>query len=260
VLRQRVASALVFGPLLLVVVVAGGPWLAFTVLIAVTLGLREYARMARLGREEPVRPVLYPAATLLVAHAWLGFPPPELVLLLTLVAAFLYLLATGRSVRVTSACLTVFGLIYLPLFFGFILRTRALPDGLVLALYTLIGTWSFDSVAYFAGLRWGRRRLCPAVSPGKSWEGALAGAAASLLAAGLANRWLGWSPLAWVLLGLLTAIAAQTGDLLESSFKRFAGLKDAGNLIPGHGGFLDRFDSMLLVAPVVYFLAVWFGG
>ena len=251
---------MVFGPLLLIVVVAGGPWLGFAVLVMVTQGLREYARLARLCQEELVEPVLYPAGALLVAHAWLGFPPPELVFFLAVTATFFYLLSTGKPAGVTGVCLTVFGLIYLPWFLGFILRTRALPDGLVLAMYTLIGTWSFDSVAYFAGLRWGRRRLCPAISPGKSWEGALAGAAASLLAAGLANRWLGWNIGAWIALGLLTAAAAQTGDLFESSLKRSAGLKDAGNLIPGHGGVLDRFDSMLLVAPTVYFLAVWFGG
>jgi phosphatidate cytidylyltransferase len=259
VLRQRVASALALGPLFLVAVVAGGHWLALVVLVVVTLGLREYARMARLACGEPAEPVLYPAAVLLVANAWLGFPPPELVFFLAVAGSFFYFRISGKSTLVTGACLTAFGLIYLPWFLGFLLRTRALPDGLVLALYTLIGTWSFDSVAYFAGLRWGRRRLCPAVSPAKSWEGALAGTAASLLAAGLFNRWLGWAPLAWVALGLLTAIAAQTGDLLESAFKRFAGLKDAGKLIPGHGGVLDRFDSMLLVAPAVYFLAVWLG-
>ncbi len=259
-LRQRVVSALVLGPPLLVMAAAGGPWLALGVLLVVTQGLREYARLARLGQEELAWPILYPAGALLVAHGWLGFPPPEFVLLLTVTGAFLYFLVMGRPTRVAGICLTLFGLVYLPLFLGFILRTRALPDGLVLSIYTLIGTWSFDSVAYFAGLRWGRRRLCPSISPGKSWEGALTGAAASLLAAGIANRWLGWSAGAWIALGLVTAVAAQTGDMLESSFKRFAGLKDAGSLIPGHGGILDRFDSMVLVAPTVYFLAAWLGG
>lgn len=259
-LRQRVISALVFGPLLLLGAYLGGSLLAILSLVIALLGLREYAGMCHAGEGQPVTAVAYPAAVLLVAHAWLGFPPAGAVFFLAVLASFVYLLARGRGIGVVDLCLTAFGLLYLPWFIGFILRTRALPGGLVLAVYTLAATWLFDTLGYFVGIRWGRRRLCPAVSPAKSWEGAAAGLGGTLLAAAVANWWLLWPLPAWVALGLLAAVAAQLGDLLESAFKRQAGLKDAGNLIPGHGGVLDRFDSLLVVAPTVYYLAVLIGG
>ncbi|MDQ7793784.1 MAG: phosphatidate cytidylyltransferase [bacterium] len=259
-LSQRVASALIFGPLLVLGVVLGGPLLAVMVLLIAVLGLREYAGLLRPGEGRMLAVVAYPAAALLIADAWLGTPPAGLVFLLAVASSLLYSLASSRGPGPADTGLTIFGLVYLPWFIGFILRTRALPGGLILALYTLFGTWAFDTVGYFVGVRWGRRRLCPAVSPGKSWEGTLAGLAGAVLVAAVANRWLGWPPAAWVALGLVAGLAAQLGDLLESAFKRHAGVKDAGNLIPGHGGVLDRFDSLLLVAPTVFYLAVLLGG
>jgi len=114
--------------------------------------------------------------------------------------------------------------------------------GQVLSLLILI--WSNDSGAYFVGKPLGKHKLMPAVSPGKSWEGFLGGAFFAALAAGIL---LGWHAL-WM--GPLIAILATTGDLLESAWKRANGIKDSGNLMPGHGGVLDRFDGFTVAAPV----------
>lgn len=114
----------------------------------------------------------------------------------------------------------------------------------------LLIVWAQDIAAFFAGRAWGRHRLAPRVSPGKTWEGAMAGLAAALLVAVLLAAPLAAPPAALVPVGLLTGLAGQAGDLFESAWKRRAGRKDSGRLLPGHGGVLDRIDSVLFALPV----------
>lgn len=129
-------------------------------------------------------------------------------------------------------------------------------------LFTLLTTFATDSGAYFVGRLTGRHKMAPQLSPGKTWEGAAGGLAAAAIAALLLsllppqslNLGLAWWPPA--LIGIAVGIAAQGGDLLESALKRFAGVKDAGALFPGHGGMLDRLDSLLLTIPLVYYLTL----
>lgn len=125
--------------------------------------------------------------------------------------------------------------------------------GPALLLYVLALVWVADSAAYYAGRRWGRHRLAPRLSPGKTWEGlggGLAGAGLFALAAGLAAGQGGADLARWTALGLLAALASVAGDLFESLIKRHAGVKDSGSLFPGHGGVLDRIDSLTAAAPV----------
>nr|MBO2507465.1 phosphatidate cytidylyltransferase [Bacillota bacterium] len=130
--------------------------------------------------------------------------------------------------------------------------------GLALSALPVVVTWLCDTAAYFAGLRWGRHRLAPALSPAKSVEGALAGLAAGAAGGAVVALWLPWSPAGGAAAGLLIAAAAQAGDLLESAVKRTAGVKDSGRLLPGHGGVLDRFDALLAAVPAAYLAAaVW---
>jgi phosphatidate cytidylyltransferase len=124
---------------------------------------------------------------------------------------------------------------------------------LVLAL-----TWADDSAAYFVGRRWGRHKMAPALSPHKSWEGAIAGFVAAVLAALLSVAVFGLplTPLQAIVIGAAGGISGQLGDLAESLIKRQIGIKDSSNLIPGHGGVLDRIDSMLFSAPTVYYTLI----
>jgi len=131
-------------------------------------------------------------------------------------------------------------------------------DGPWALLVPLVIVWVQDTVAYFAGRAWGRRRLAPRVSPAKTWEGAVAGLVAGLVAAVLLAEPLAARPVAMVPVGLLTAIAGQAGDLFESAWKRRAGRKDSGRLLPGHGGVLDRIDSVLFALPVFAWSAALF--
>jgi phosphatidate cytidylyltransferase len=130
----------------------------------------------------------------------------------------------------------------------------AIEPGAWLLLFVLLVTWSVDTLAYLVGKAVGRHRMAAALSPGKTWEGAAGGFIGAVAVAGLLG-WLLRFPAGWALAaGALIGVVAQIGDLCESAIKREIGIKDFGDLIPGHGGALDRFDSLLFNAPAVYFL------
>ena len=129
-------------------------------------------------------------------------------------------------------------------------------------LLALFATFAVDTTAYFIGRAWGRHKMAPTISPGKTWEGAVGGLAGAIVAvialALLLDIDISYSEM--VILGFLIAVFAQLGDLAESKLKRSMGVKEAGNLIPGHGGILDRLDSIVFTGVVVYYCLRWFIG
>ncbi len=139
-------------------------------------------------------------------------------------------------------------LLYIPVLLGHLYLLRAGPDGLARALVTVAVVWATDLAAFFAGRYLGRRKLAPRLSPGKTVEGAVAGVVAGIVVAVIGFGAAG------VLFGLVVAVAAIIGDLFESWLKRRARVKDSGTILPGHGGVLDRFDSLILAAPMAYWL------
>jgi phosphatidate cytidylyltransferase len=137
------------------------------------------------------------------------------------------------------------------------------PGG-VLLVFPLVVTWASDIGAYFVGRTIGGRKLIPSVSPGKTVAGAVGGLVTSMLVAWAYAHWvlvpvaqLGFTPWGALLFGTLISAAAQVGDLFESLIKRESGMKDSSHIIPGHGGILDRFDSLIFVLPVAYLLLGW---
>jgi phosphatidate cytidylyltransferase len=125
-------------------------------------------------------------------------------------------------------------------------------------LFTLVLVWVGDTAAYFVGRSIGRFRMAPTLSPKKTWEGAAANLIGSVLVAIIAQRWIIEVPVRHLIaMAALANIAGQAGDLLESSYKRSAGMKDSGTLLPGHGGMLDRIDALVLAAPVVWYYFNW---
>jgi phosphatidate cytidylyltransferase len=133
------------------------------------------------------------------------------------------------------------------------------PDlGRQLLLFTLVIVWVGDSAAYFAGHAFGRSKMTPHLSPNKTWEGAAANLLAALLVAFVFGYWVKIAPPHLFAMAALGSIAGQVGDLFESAFKRSAGVKDSGTLIPGHGGILDRIDALILAAPAVWYYFEWF--
>ena len=148
---------------------------------------------------------------------------------------------------------TTAGALYLGLSLAAFVALRRQPNGLAWLMTGLLTTWITDTGAYFIGIRWGRRKLAPRLSPKKTWEGAVGGSIVGVaIGAPIAVALIGLAwPLAAVLAAILCVLAA-LGDLAESMIKRQVGAKDASHLIPGHGGALDRLDSLFFVVPAAY--------
>ncbi len=261
-LLQRILSALLLIPAFLLLVQFGSPFhFSLLVGVAILLGSWEFARLCPAGTD-----AWCTLLTVLGALAWqaallAGAGQGALPLALAGLALARVLAAKGElRVGVVRAAWVVFGMAYVGGLMGTASLLRAAPDGQQWIYYLTFITWAGDSGAYFVGSRFGRRPLAPRVSPKKTWEGTLGGTAATVLVAIAGSGFL-WPRLPWAVaaaVGILLAVAGLLGDLAESAIKRAAGVKDSGALIPGHGGVLDRLDSLMFAAPVLYGL-VWVG-
>lgn len=151
------------------------------------------------------------------------------------------------------------GLLFVALPFSYIVRTNEIePAGRKLVLFTLCLVWAGDTFAYFAGKSFGHLPMAPALSPKKTWEGAFANLLGSLLVGIGFARWLQADATTMLIIATVANIAGQLGDLIKSAYKRGAAVKDSGSLLPGHGGMLDRIDSLILASPVVWAAWQWF--
>jgi phosphatidate cytidylyltransferase len=152
------------------------------------------------------------------------------------------------------------GILFIALPFSYIVRLNEIEQvGRQLVLFTLVLVWAGDMLAYFVGKGLGRLPMAPALSPKKTWEGALGNVIASMLMGVLFARWMQMDVTIPLVIAGVANIAGQAGDLIESAYKRGAAVKDSGALLPGHGGMLDRIDSLILAAPVVWTLYQWLG-
>ncbi|MEE8638602.1 MAG: phosphatidate cytidylyltransferase [Candidatus Margulisiibacteriota bacterium] len=158
---------------------------------------------------------------------------------------------------IVDVSVTLMGMIYIGWFFSYFLFIRALTERGAYLLFMMGTIWALDIVAFLVGTAFGRHKLSPSISPKKSIEGALAGFVFCLIAAGVFGYYAGFDMSHSLILGAVIGIVAQLSDLFESLIKRDAGVKDSSSLVPGHGGFLDRMDSFILVAPVFYYYLVW---
>jgi phosphatidate cytidylyltransferase len=158
----------------------------------------------------------------------------------------------------SAAGISSSGLILIALPLTFAVRLHGIrEEGPVILLFVLVITWVGDTAAYFVGRAIGKHKLAPVLSPNKSWEGSIASILGSLLVAAVFAKWL-TVPLSHLLaMAAVGNFAGQAGDLLESAYKRSAGVKDSGSLLPGHGGVLDRIDALILAIPVVWYYWIW---
>ena len=152
---------------------------------------------------------------------------------------------------------TLAGILYLGWLQSHLVALRGLDDGRNWVFLALSATFASDTAAYFVGRAWGRRKLAPAISPGKTWEGTIAGLVSAIIVSLLFTLVLPLEIWQAILLGFLISCFGQIGDLVESLFKRNMGVKDSGSLLPGHGGFLDRIDSVVFAGVVVYYYVIW---
>jgi phosphatidate cytidylyltransferase len=204
-------------------------------------------------------PVAAGGAAMLGLAYWAGDRDTLAALVLTVVAILAWRLPRGAAGYVRDVTASVFTVAYLPLMAVFVALMLARPDGDKRALLFIIMTICSDIGGYFAGITLGRHPMAPVISPKKTWEG-LGGSAVACLAAGAIGLPLLLHGRVWqgLLLGAAAVAAATLGDLAESMVKRDLEIKDMGTVLPGHGGILDRIDSLLIMAPVVWLLLTWF--
>ncbi|MEW5762674.1 MAG: phosphatidate cytidylyltransferase [Bacillota bacterium] len=258
-LGLRVLSVVVGAPLVLLAVWLGG-W-ALLSLVALLLGAACIELMGLMHQPRPPRVLVLAGALALLAGAYLSrgeyFPGAAVVLFITICLVSMVIFYPRFSPQACAA--TLFTTLY-PGLLVYLYLLRLTPSGWMWALFAVTTTWAFDTAGYLVGHRWGRHRMTPVLSPGKTVEGFCGGLAGALLVAfGLYFLFQAPPVWVWLVLGGAVAVAAQVGDLVASAVKRFANVKDTGKLIPGHGGVLDRFDSMLLTLPLVYHTIRIFG-
>ena len=273
-LRQRTITSVWYAALLVVIVwFGGGP--GFTALVA-TLGVLaalEFYRMVASAKPPPLTyfGLTWTAFFILSRNAELlsrletHFNPDLLTpLLITSAIVFPligFLARRQKEGTFTSWVWTLAGILYIGWLLSHLVALRGLDSGRNWVFLVLFITWVSDTTAFLVGRRFGRHKLAPAISPGKTWEGTIGG-----ICAGIAMSTLFFTPTPFqlplgpgqvILIGALTSILGQLGDLFESLFKRNLGVKDSGKLMPGHGGILDRIDSLIMAGIVVYYYAIW---
>jgi phosphatidate cytidylyltransferase len=260
-LLKRVATATAYSVAVVGVLVWGS--LPTGILFGIMAGFAAaefYAmerREARLPNE--VFGVIAAAAMPVAAALW--GTPGLLAVVTALTAASLLWHTLFLSVQTADTAETLFGAIYTGFLLAYLVMVRKFDAGLVLSLAVVLSVWLNDVGAYFIGSLIGRHKMAPKISPKKSWEGFVAGAVACV-AVWMLVPLVPESGVSWwlaAITGVAVALASVIGDLAESRMKREAGVKDSGNSLPGHGGFLDRLDSLILVC-LVAFWVLWWGG
>src|SRR3984885_603761 len=195
----------------------------------------------------------------LIAHAAGAFSSVEFVAIIFVFGAAMIGIFTRQAVAdiLPALAMSSAAVAFIAFPFSYLLRILENPEtGRQFVLFTLVLVWAGDMLAYFIGRAFGHARMAPALSPKKTWEGAAANLAASLAVASFFARWVGMDGITLFVIAGLANIAGQLGDLIESAYKRGAGTKDSSSLLPGHGGVLDRIDSLILAAPVVWWSLV----
>lgn len=264
---KRILTAL-FGIPIAVCIINFGQWLfVAAVFLLAAVAWHEFSTMMKRKAVQVCYGLGLAGITAFLACSRLGSTDEFLaVILFLLMVALIKTVTSHASCSVTDAAFTIMGALYVGMPFSYMILLRFTDRGEYIstilgtisagAFYlwlAFIGTWASDTAAYFSGMAFGRRKLCPAVSPNKTYEGALGGLFGSVLAVVAVGLSGGLSFYHLLGLGLLIGIFAPFGDLVESALKRFSSVKDSGGLFPGHGGVLDRFDAMMFSVPVVYY-------
>lgn len=242
------------------IVIVGGTLFTLLMYVLATIGLYELLRMKKIH-------VISVPGLFSIGFLWLLLLPLEsndlgwglLKMEAIFLVVFLYLIMTvitKNQFTFDDAAFSILAVIYVGVGFFYMNETRAAEHGLSYFFFVLLVIWATDSGAYFTGRKLGKRKLWPEISPKKTVEGAIGGIVSGLVVALLFQLVIPFdkSMLIMFTIAITVAVFGQLGDLVESAFKRQYHVKDSGNILPGHGGILDRFDSLLFVLPILHFL------
>lgn len=265
---KRILTAVVVLPFLIASILISSLWWVFVLLAAaaMVLGLWEFYLLAKRLKLQPEVVAGYVAGAALITIPLQNDPANVLLVLFVIIAVTIGTLiaVTLRGApfekMIASVGATLLGVLYIPLLGSHLVALRTgFPPQLsahLLSFFFLVVMGS-DAGAYYTGRTFGKRKLAPSISPGKTWEGVVGGLVAALAMAAVAHFWFFRElPLKYILpLAAVMTLLGILGDLAESALKRGAGAKDAANILPGHGGILDRLDSLLFNAPLIYYFA-----
>ncbi|MEG6585919.1 phosphatidate cytidylyltransferase [Dendrosporobacter sp. 1207_IL3150] len=266
-LIKRILTAII-GIMATGYIISYGEWLfASSIIILALLSWHELCKMFSHAKTPLWYSMGAVSILMLLGCAWLGNSHElnMVIAILTMLVLVKIVLSTPKF-NIINAALTLFSVLYIGLSFSHLLLLRfisgepyhsaffgELSAGTMFIWIAFIGTWASDTFAFFVGSKFGKKKLCPLISPGKTIEGAIGGIAGSIIVIVIMGIIFKLSILHSVIIGLLVGISAPLGDLAESAIKRYTGVKDSGSLLPGHGGVLDRFDSIMFAVPTVYY-------
>lgn len=262
--KTRLISGIVLIAIMLFTVISGGTILFSVIAIISIVGLTELYKILNI-ENTPLAFVGYIAS--IIFDLMIYFKLEEHFIMFTIlflmVLMFFYVFSFPKYIS-NQVTLVYFGIFYVTIMLSFIYRVRILEDGLFLIWLIFIGAWGSDTCAYCVGRLIGKHKMAPKLSPKKSIEGGIGGIVGAALigviyALIFKNNIVGFKNpvISFAIISAISSIISQVGDLAASAIKRNYNIKDYGKLIPGHGGILDRFDSIIFTAPIVYYLVVW---
>ncbi len=263
---KRTISAIVLLPLLIFLIVYGGLPLKIAVGIVSLIGMHEFY-MAFSGKHRPEHVIGYTFAViylLFLEQIIFGSNIFNIFIAVFLICMLIYLVVFNKKTNIEEIFVTFFGFFYVCFLLSHITLTREFVNGKFFIWLIFLCAYGCDTGAYLVGMTLGKHKLIPALSPKKTVEGAIGGiivatALCMIFGVMVENKFVIEyinTPLFCALTGLIGSVLSQIGDLAASAMKRYTGIKDFGNLIPGHGGIIDRFDSVLFTAPSVYYLMI----
>lgn len=261
-MRQRVITAVVALIIFIPIIIAGGVWIDIAAAVLGVVAISEILVMKKKLLISGEALISYLGVLVLIApQQWLSLLPNNIsqtfLFYMVVMALLLLTVFTRNRFSFDDVGVLTLGMLYTGMGFHFFLTARHV--GLTMLLYALFIVWATDSGAYIFGRMFGKHKLAPHVSPNKTWEGSIYG---SIFAVALVSIWVLFYPIAglsfWQLLPITIGLSVmgQLGDLVESSLKRYYGVKDSGKILPGHGGILDRFDSLLFVLPILHLVGL----
>ena len=256
--KTRLISGIVLVIIALATIISGS-WLLFFTLLAVSLiGMRELYKVMKVSDEHVtvLELVGYLGAVLyyIAMKADFGNYGTMAIIISMILILFVYVFGYPKY-HAEQVMAAFFGVVYVAVMLSFIYLTRSLPDGKFLVWLIFLCSWGCDTCAYCVGMLIGKHKMAPVLSPKKSIEGAVGGVAGAALLGVIYAAATQGKMAEYALICAVGALISMVGDLAASAIKRNQNIKDYGKLIPGHGGILDRFDSVIITAPVIYYLA-----